>query len=180
MDWEKAASGWKGKKLLVLGDVMLDRYAYGTVHRVSPEAPVPVVDLERRASVLGGAANVAANIQALGGQAYLVGVVGEDRAGAELRQLLKSAGMEDRGLVSDPSRPTTTKTRVVAHDQQVVRIDQESNLPLGDGLQDLLWKEVKGALGRVNGVIISDYAKGVVTPQLLELLFAEAKAQGLP
>ena len=115
-----------GRRVAVLGDCMVDRYVWGRVERISPEAPVPVVEVERESDSLGGAGNVAANLAALGAAPLLFGVVGGDADGARLRESLAARGLDLRGLVTDPERPTTVKTRIVAHAQQVVRADRES------------------------------------------------------
>src|SRR5437762_5319977 len=115
-----------GRRIAVLGDCMLDRYLWGRVDRISPEAPVPVVEIERESFSLGGAGNVAANLRALGAEAVLVGVLGKDADGDALIEAFASRGIDTRRLVRDPSRPTTVKTRVIAHSQQVVRTDRES------------------------------------------------------
>src|SRR5213083_1923473 len=116
---------FRGRRILVLGDLMLDRYLWGRVDRISPEAPVPVVEIERETSSLGGAGNVAANLRALGADAVLVGSLGADRDGDELLEALAGRGIETGRIVRDPERATTVKTRIIAHSQQVVRADRE-------------------------------------------------------
>jgi D-beta-D-heptose 7-phosphate kinase/D-beta-D-heptose 1-phosphate adenosyltransferase len=118
-------SGFGDAKVLILGDIMLDEYMYGSVDRISPEAPVPVVDISSSKILLGGAANVAANICSLGGEALLLGTVGDDEAGTKLSQLLKSKNISDDLLVTDLTRRSTIKTRIIAHSQQIVRADRE-------------------------------------------------------
>jgi rfaE bifunctional protein kinase chain/domain len=154
----------KDLKILVVGDIMLDRYIFGRVERISPEAPVPVVEVEREEFRLGGASNVANNLANLGVKTYLVGVVGADYGRHILRGLMKSAGIEDL-TVEDPQRPTTEKARVVSLSQQLLRIDWEDKRPLeGKVLKELLERlDVN-----VDGVIVSDYAKGVVCQRLME------------
>jgi D-beta-D-heptose 7-phosphate kinase/D-beta-D-heptose 1-phosphate adenosyltransferase len=154
-----------GRKVTVVGDLMLDEYIYGTVTRISPEAPVPVLeaDLERRRYVPGGAANVAANLRALGLSVELLGVVGDDRAGERLREMLASLGVGVGRLVTDARRPTTLKTRIVAHSQQVVRVDHESKDPLGADVCSAIWNGLAEALDDgSNATVVSDYRKGVV------------------
>src|SRR3972149_3043663 len=114
-------------RVLIVGDIVLDHYIWGKVSRISPEAPVPVVNVTRENLLLGGAANVANNIQALGGMVSICGVIGQDEAGKRLLQLMLKQGIRTEGLIVDPSRPTTIKTRVIAHNQQVVRFDRETN-----------------------------------------------------
>ena len=154
-------------RLIVLGDLILDEFLWGTVDRISPEAPVPVVQVERESVMPGGAANVASNVQALGGQPFLVGVVGDDAAGHRLRQLLSAQGMETGGIAVDASRPTTIKTRVVAHHQQVVRIDRERAAPVSRAVGEQCLTALMEQLTVARGVIVEDYGKGVVTPALV-------------
>ena len=122
---DELLSNLKTKRIAVVGDVMIDRYVWGTVNRISPEAPVPVVEVESETSRLGGAANVATNIVSLGASAFLIGVVGDDLSGREFRSELQQQKTSPDGIVTDPSRPTSVKTRVIAHNQHVVRIDSE-------------------------------------------------------
>jgi D-beta-D-heptose 7-phosphate kinase/D-beta-D-heptose 1-phosphate adenosyltransferase len=163
-------------RVVVWGDVMLDEYWWGRVERISPEAPVPVVSVERQDSKLGGAANVAMNIQALGGRATTVGVVGDDRAGESLHALLKQHGLETGGLVHASDRPTTVKTRVVAHSQQVVRADCETTDEIDERLSERVFTVYKDAMADAAGVIISDYGKGVVNGALLSRVIDWARA----
>src|SRR5262245_53132957 len=156
---------FRGAPVLVVGDLMLDEFVWGTVTRISPEAPVPVVEVRRRSFVVGGAANAAANVAALGGKATLAGVVGADAAGDNTRDLLSDAGIETGAVVADPSRPTTTKTRIHAHSQQVVRIDHEESRAISVVVEDALLARINTVLSTVRGCILSDYAKGVVTPR---------------
>jgi D-beta-D-heptose 7-phosphate kinase/D-beta-D-heptose 1-phosphate adenosyltransferase len=162
-------------RVLVLGDVMMDEYVWGTVSRISPEAPVPVVAVRSESVKIGGAGNVAANIASLGGRARIVGVVGSDAAGERLNQELAQAGVEGDGLVVDPGRPTTVKSRVVAGSQHVVRFDRESDAPLGPSVRAQLLARVREALPDAACLLISDYAKGVVSPALVRQLLALAR-----
>lgn len=167
-----------GCRLLVVGDLMVDRFLWGSVHRISPEAPVPVVHLNSETSALGGAGNVGRNLQALGATASLVGVVGQDRGSEEFRRLLQEAGLDDRGVVELPGRHTTVKSRVIAHQQQVVRIDRESHEALATEATEKIRVRAHELLAGAQAVIISDYDKGVVTPALLgQLLPASRKAK---
>jgi rfaE bifunctional protein kinase chain/domain len=151
----------------VVGDVMLDRYYWGKVSRISPEAPVPVVEVERTTVRLGGAANVAANIGALEARAELLGVVGDDPAADVLRAELREAGIPDEGLIGLPGRPTTEKIRVIAHGQQVVRADFETAEPVAESARDSLLEAARAATDRVGAVLLSDYGKGTVTGDLV-------------
>lgn len=153
----------RGATVLVVGDVMLDEYVWGEVHRISPEAPVPVVDIHERTARAGGAANAAAGVVALGGRALLAGVVGDDAPAEALLGALADTGVERAGLMAEPGRPTTTKVRVVAHAQQVVRADSESRNPLPDDLETGLINWVRDGMADADALLISDYGKGVVS-----------------
>ncbi|MBW3621894.1 MAG: D-glycero-beta-D-manno-heptose-7-phosphate kinase [Armatimonadetes bacterium] len=175
---------FSGKRLLVLGDLMLDEYVWGEVHRVSPEAPVPVVESRRQSFGLGGAANVVNNVRALGGQVIVAGLVGQDASGIILTQELEKVGADVSGLLTDPNRPTTSKLRVVAHSQQnsqqIVRIDRESREKIGDALAAALLDRVAGALDHVDAVLISDYNKGIWVPALAEPLMTLCRRKDRP
>lgn len=173
-------SGLRGATVLVLGDVMLDEYVWGEVSRISPEAPVPVVDIRTRTHVPGGAANAAAGIVALEGRALLGGLVGEDSGARDLREALTASGVESDGLVADPARSTTRKTRVIAHAQQVVRTDAESRTPIADEPARRLGDWVRERLTEADAVLISDYGKGVVSEPVAEACIAEARGAGKP
>jgi D-beta-D-heptose 7-phosphate kinase/D-beta-D-heptose 1-phosphate adenosyltransferase len=166
--------------ILVVGDIMCDVYLWGTVERISPEAPVPVFECTGRQQVLGGAANVAANLHALGCQVRLLGVVGADAAGQRVRELVRHRGMDDAWLLEDVTRPTTEKTRLMAYQQQMLRLDQESRTPLAPELAVRVVHAGAALMAAVDGVICSDYSKGVCTAAVLEPLFAAARAAGRP
>jgi D-beta-D-heptose 7-phosphate kinase/D-beta-D-heptose 1-phosphate adenosyltransferase len=168
-----------GRRILVLGDLMLDRYLWGRVDRISPEAPVPVVEVERESLALGGAGNVAANLQALGAEPVLVAVVGEDDDGARLLETLTARGVATRGVVRDRSRPTTVKTRIVAHAQQVVRADREARADLSGAALDALLERLDAGLAGCEGMVVSDYGKGVITPRTLERALGSARRHRL-
>jgi D-glycero-beta-D-manno-heptose-7-phosphate kinase len=155
-------------KVLILGDIMLDEYLLGSVNRISPEAPVPVVEITSSRILLGGSANVAANIKALGDEPILLGTVGEDDASIKLTQLLKQKGISSEFCLNDTSRQTTIKTRILAHNQQVVRADRENRHELGDDIETKVYKRFLSVSDEIAAVIISDYGKGVVTASLLE------------
>jgi D-beta-D-heptose 7-phosphate kinase/D-beta-D-heptose 1-phosphate adenosyltransferase len=173
-------AAFPGRRVLVLGDVMLDEYIWGEVRRISPEAPVPVVEVRRRSFVPGGAANTAANVAALGGRPVLVSVVGQDPAAAALRELLARNGTDADGLCVDPARATTTKSRIVAHNQQVARLDVEERAPPPPALEDALLSAVHKHLPGAQACLISDYAKGVVTPRVARELIRLARQAGRP
>lgn len=158
-------------RVLVIGDLMLDEYVWGTVSRISPEAPVPVVAVHSETVKVGGAGNVAANIAALGGVVRLVGVVGNDVQAERLVEELEQAGVASDGLVVDAGRPTTVKSRVVAGSQHVVRFDRESEAPLAAAVRSQVLARARERLPEADALLISDYAKGLVSPALVgELL----------
>lgn len=163
-----------GSRVLVLGDVMLDEYVWGTVSRISPEAPVPVVAVRSESLKIGGAGNVAANIAALGGQVEVVGVVGNDAAGERLTHELEGVGVKASGLVVDGSRPTTIKSRVVAGSQHVVRFDRESDAPLNPPVRNRVLRQVRERLPEAQVLLISDYAKGVIGSRVVREVLALA------
>src|SRR6185436_4193215 len=156
---------FRDRNVLVLGDVMLDEFVWGDVTRISPEAPVPVVDVRRESVHLGGAANVLANLVALGARGSVVGVVGKDGSGERLRAGLSELGTLGQGLIVDETRPSTTKTRIIAHSQLVVRTDRESRVPVSPRTEDQIISNLKDALKEADAFVISDYDKGVVTPR---------------
>lgn len=168
-------SDFNGTKILVVGDLILDDFVWGDTFRISPEAPVPVVLVERESLMPGGAANVANNISALGAKAYLTGVIGRDEHGRQLEKILKHKGVDIEGVVSDPQRPTTLKTRVVARHQQVVRIDRENTRHLSEAINKELVEYIRERIDEVDAVIIEDYGKGVITPHLLKQIVPLAK-----
>lgn len=158
----------RGRKVAVLGDVMLDEYLFGEVSRISPEAPVPIVRVSRERAVLGGAANVAANLKAVGADPVLVGTFQDDAAGRRLRGLLEGLGIAHDRLVEDPSRPTIIKTRVIGQQQQMLRIDREETDPFSPGAVEGLCRSLEAALEGVGALIISDYAKGAVNVPVMD------------
>ena len=157
----------RGRNVVVLGDVMLDEFVWGDVTRISPEAPVPVVDVRRESVHLGGAANVLANLVALGALGSVVGVVGNDAAGTRLQNGLRELGTQEGCLVVDESRPSTIKTRIIAHSQLVVRTDRESRIPVNGKVEEKIVSCLKEALKEADAFVVSDYDKGVVTPAVL-------------
>lgn len=167
-------------RLLVVGDVMLDEYVWGQVRRICPEAPVPIVEEVRRSTVPGGMANVAANARALGAQVALGGVVGGDVQGTALRDMLSLHGMDTAGLRIDPQRPTTTKTRIIAHSQQVVRVDREDTRPVPLAVEQELLGWFREHVRDADLCILSDYGKGVLSPALTSAVIAMARQFGRP
>ncbi len=162
-------------RIVVLGDVMLDAYLRGFVDCISPEAPVPVVKVTGDSVMLGGAANVASNIAALGADPFLVGVVGDDAAGKELREAMERNGLSADGIVVDGSRPTTRKTRVVASKQQVVRVDREAVHDVDEKTAGQLLKIVEKALESADALLLQDYNKGVLSPAVIKAVTDAAR-----
>jgi len=169
-----------GVRVLVVGDVMLDAYVAGSASRISPEAPVPVVGVRQRRYVPGGAANVAANIAMLGGRTCLAGVTGVDDSSHRLRAALATAGIDAAGVVEDPVRPTTTKTRITASGQQIVRFDEEDRSPLSEAIEVRLREACVRQLSQAQACVISDYAKGVIGDAFCRWLIEQAQAQNKP
>lgn len=169
-----------GLRAVVVGDLMLDEYVWGRVSRISPEAPVPVVEVEGRSHVPGGAANVATGIVALECSAVLGGVVGDDEAGRSLEAALTERAVDCGGVLTEVGRSTTTKTRVIAHSQQVVRTDFEQRAPLDGELETRLLEWAGGELEHADVLVLSDYAKGVLSVGLAQELIERARARGIP
>jgi rfaE bifunctional protein kinase chain/domain len=153
----------KARRIGVLGDLMLDRYLWGTATRLSPEAAVPVVDFVEQSECLGGAGNVAANLAALGTGVSAFGVIGEDEPGVALRRCLRQVGIADQGVIAGKSRVTTVKTRVIARHQQIVRIDHERREPLAAPVEEKLLRRLLASLKTLDGLVLSDYDKGLIT-----------------
>jgi D-beta-D-heptose 7-phosphate kinase/D-beta-D-heptose 1-phosphate adenosyltransferase len=172
--------GASGVKVLVAGDVMLDAYVSGSASRISPEAPVPVVGVAQRRYVPGGAANVAANILALGARVAIAGVTGVDDSAVRLRRELERTGADLRALIEDAARVTTTKTRITASGQQIVRFDEEDTSLLNDAAHTALQAQCSEIFAGVDACVISDYAKGVVTDGFCRWLIDEAARRGKP
>ncbi|HSA57020.1 MAG TPA: PfkB family carbohydrate kinase, partial [Gemmatimonadaceae bacterium] len=171
--------GMRGKRVIVVGDAMLDVYLRGDVERISPEAPVPVVRVRERRYALGGAANVAQNVAAAGARAALVGAVGMDDAGAKLRAMLDEIRADGRGLIRS-ARPTTTKTRIVARAQQVVRFDEEDDGDLSRGEVQRLLDALLPLVRRAHALVLEDYNKGVLMPAVITASIDAARARGIP
>ena len=170
----------KESRVVVVGDIMLDRYLVGDTERLSPEAPVPVVTVRERHAALGGAANVAANVAALGARSLLVGVVGDDTDGAAIRQELAVARLEDRFVLSVAGRPTTSKTRIIARSQQIVRIDDEVETLLDGSDLERLVRVVRDALADADALLLEDYNKGALPPKLIAAAMEIARRRGIP
>ena len=166
-------------KILILGDVMLDEYLWGSVSRISPEAPVPVVEISKETVKLGGAANVALNVQALGDEPILAGVVGDDKNGEKLKQVLQDNHLSGEGIFVDLDRQTTVKTRIIAHSQQVVRADREKTDEIPPEVSERLFDFIQGRAKEIDAIIISDYGKGVINGGLLQRVIALARENSL-
>lgn len=179
-DWQLILEKFANVRVAVIGDVMLDRYWWGTVSRISPEAPVPVLKLERVTATAGGAANVAANVASLGARAILIGAIGTDEGGKMLPQILAESNVSADFLVALPNRPTTTKTRIVAHQQHVVRIDDEIAEPLDERNAEIMWQRIERILPEIDVVILSDYSKGCLSESILANTIETARALKKP
>ena len=164
---EEIFSKIKDKHIAVIGDLMIDRYFLGTVARLSPEAPVPVVEVKEESNRLGGAANVANNIASLGGIPMMIGVAGSDQGAILLKKLVGERGFPSTGIVIDPKRPTTVKSRVIAHNQHVVRIDQEDKTEIDREIQEKIISFIQENINGIDGIILEDYNKGVLTRNLV-------------
>ncbi len=173
---ESLVSRFSTLKILVLGDFMLDQYIWGRVDRISPEAPVPIVDAQSETVSLGGAGNVVMNLRQLGARVVPMGVGGEDWAGERIRELLQKQGVSSDSILKS-NRPTTLKTRIIAHQQQVVRVDREDRTSIAENSESALSQRFLDSLSTVDGVIISDYSKGTITPSLLAKILPGAKRQ---
>jgi rfaE bifunctional protein kinase chain/domain len=177
-DARAVVEGFAEKRVLIVGDVMLDAYVHGDVSRISPEAPVPVLEIRERILRAGGAANAAANVASLDGIPVVVGLVGGDDAGAALVELLRTLGVDTQALVVTPDRPTTSKTRIVARGQQIVRMDHETTLPIDAEAEDRLIATVEREMPRAAACILSDYAKAVVSERVAQAVIASARRAG--
>jgi D-glycero-beta-D-manno-heptose-7-phosphate kinase len=164
---DSLCSAFSRKRIAVIGDLMLDRYCWGKVARISPEAPVPVLEMDSEATRLGGAANVAHNIASLGGIPLMIGIVGQDDSGALLREIAKEAGFSTEGILDDPSRPTTSKTRVIAHNQHVIRVDRESKSDVDESIIASILETLEDQISSLDAIIMEDYNKGVIVKPLI-------------
>lgn len=184
-EYHDALSGMQGRDILVIGDMVADIYLDGRISRISREAPVLVLEQAGEKVVAGGAANVVNNIATLGGKVHAVGLVGRDKSADGLREILAANGADVRGLIADDSRPTISKTRIIAGgcatvSQQIVRIDRESKAPMAPAVEAELCAYIKSILPTVEGVVISDYGSGTVTEGLQSLLIDYCQAKGIP
>ncbi|MFC1454914.1 bifunctional heptose 7-phosphate kinase/heptose 1-phosphate adenyltransferase [Candidatus Undinarchaeota archaeon] len=179
MDFLEVIAKFKTKKIIIIGDLMLDKFIWGDVNRVSPEFPVPIVDVCKETYALGGACNVSSNIRNLGSSVFLAGVTGDDADGAKLLELLKDNGIATDGVFKDPSRPTTKKARVYADERQIARIDFEKTSFIPNDVEKKIIDYVKAKMVMCDAVIFSDYAKGAVTKDIIATVMEIAKKQGM-
>jgi rfaE bifunctional protein kinase chain/domain len=176
---EELKKSFDGKRIAVVGDMMLDGYYWGDVKRISPEAPVPVLEVEDEFFRFGGAANVAYNILKLGGIPIPVGVIGNDTYGNIFSSLIKEKNIEADGLITDEERPTTTKTRVIANSQHVVRIDKESKAYISSKIEDKISIFIASVIDSLDGIILQDYNKGILTPSLITKITSLANKKNI-
>ncbi|MCL4280350.1 MAG: bifunctional hydroxymethylpyrimidine kinase/phosphomethylpyrimidine kinase, partial [Ignavibacteriaceae bacterium] len=176
---DELKKGFDGKRIAVIGDMMLDGYFWGDVKRISPEAPVPVLDVEDEFFRFGGAANVALNVLTLGGIPVPVGVIGNDTYGNIFSSLLKEKKINSDGIIIDSDRPTTTKTRVIANNQHVVRIDKESKVNISNHIESKILYFLESVLSSIDGIILQDYNKGVLTPSLISKIISIANKKNI-
>ncbi|MFM9904301.1 MAG: D-glycero-beta-D-manno-heptose-7-phosphate kinase [Pyrinomonadaceae bacterium] len=175
----KIFDGFSNTNILVIGDIMLDRYWWGSVSRISPEAPVPVVRMESVTLAAGGAANVAANVAGLGANPVLVGIMGDDAEGDMIAKVLSDCGVSPQQIVRISGRPTTVKTRIIAHSQQMARIDQETDANLSEADEGEVLEKIRPLVKECQAVIISDYAKGFLSDSLLRRVIDLANETGV-
>ncbi len=171
---------FRDRKVLILGDLMLDHYIWGRVKRISPEAPVPIVEVNSESVRLGGAGNVVNNVLGLGGKAILCSVIGPDDAGHWLSERIQSKGGDEKGLIVEENRSTTKKTRIIAHQQQVVRYDHEERRPILRKTENRIIDYVSSRLDEIDCLAISDYAKGVITERILKTILVSAIERDIP
>lgn len=180
MDIDTLFKSFQKKKIAVIGDIMLDRYIFGHVSRISPEYPVPVVDVTHETLRLGGAANVAINIHAMGAQTMLLGIIGTDDNAETLKDLMRSHGLSPKNLFHDPERPTTCKTRVLSQNHHIARVDYESRDEVTEPAVSFIDKHLKESVGSLDAIVLQDYNKGTLTPALIGKIFASASSENIP
>lgn len=171
MDIDTLFKAFRKCRIAVIGDLMLDKYIFGHVSRISPEYPVPVVDVTKQEFRLGGAANVAVNTRAMGAETILIGVTGADADATSLRKLLEDGGISPEDIVTDESRPTTSKTRILSQNHHITRVDHEKRTPVDEHIEEEIIGKVNKELDSLDAIILEDYNKGVLTPGLQVRLF---------
>ncbi|MCK5534714.1 D-glycero-beta-D-manno-heptose-7-phosphate kinase [bacterium] len=176
----RVMDGFSGKKILVLGDIIVDKFVFGKVSRISAEAPVPVVEIKEEKYMPGGAGNVVNNLWALGSEVLLCGVIGEDLVGKRLIEEFKNKGIETSGILVDSSRPTILKTRIIADHQQVVRTDKEVKNTLSEKMSKRVIEYINKVFSNIDAIIISDYGKGVINRKILGFIVNKAYKSGIP
>lgn len=178
----RAFNDFQSLRILVIGDVMIDSYYWGKSDRISPEAPVPVVSVSKYEHRLGGAANVALNLKAMGAEAILCGIVGSDNKGDLLKELLQQSKLSSEGIVHVSNRPTTVKTRIISGNQQMLRVDEEDTHPLNSNESNLFFERIANIINtkKCDAIIFEDYDKGAITPQLIEKVVVLARSIGVP
>lgn len=177
---QKIFKNSKGKRIAVIGDVMLDKYVYGEVNRISPEAPVQVVDIKATEYKLGGAANVANNIKSLEAEPILIGMIGNDYEGDHFLETMKRQKLTTRGIFKDRTRPTTSKTRVIAHSQHIIRIDSEKKMDIMGRAAEDMFRYLKANLSSFESVILQDYNKGILSKEMIHRIISLCKSKGKP
>jgi D-beta-D-heptose 7-phosphate kinase/D-beta-D-heptose 1-phosphate adenosyltransferase len=173
------AAGFAGKRIVVVGDLMLDEFIWGRVRRISPEAPVPVVEVDRQTLALGGAGNVVSNLVSLGAAPVPVAVIGDDSGAERLRAAFREIDVPTERLIVDAARPTTVKTRIIAHNQQVVRADRENRSPVRSPVEGAIVEGFLREIESADAVVVSDYGKGLLTPGVLARTLGAARDRGL-
>lgn len=178
----RAFNDFQSLRILVIGDVMIDSYYWGKSDRISPEAPVPVVSVSKYEHRLGGAANVALNLKAMGAEAILCGIAGTDSKGELLKELLQQSNLNGEGIFQLSNRPTTVKTRIISGNQQMLRVDEEDTHPLNSNESNLFFERIANIINtkKCDAIIFEDYDKGAITPQLIEKVVVLAKSLGVP
>jgi D-glycero-beta-D-manno-heptose-7-phosphate kinase len=171
-------AGFGGKRILAIGDLMLDEFIWGKVSRISPEAPVPIVNVTGESYYPGGAANVARNLREFTAGSAVMGISGTDAQGRRLMELLAGAGIDTAGVQQEASHPTTVKTRIIARNQQVVRVDRERKAALTDAQAEMAMRYLDGVIDTLDGIVVADYGKGFLTQSLADYVCREAQAHG--
>ncbi len=181
-NYKKIIESFKGKKILVIGDVMIDQYIWGKVDRISPEAPIPIVSVTKREERLGGAANVALNIKTLGAQPIIATIIGNDLKGVKFKELCNEANILTDGLIESTHRPTTTKTRVIGHSQHLLRVDEESDKPLNNNEESSFLNQLIKVFNNhsIDAIIFEDYDKGCITHNVISFVHQLAKTKNIP
>ncbi len=177
---EAILNSFRSKRIAVIGDIMLDNYIFGHVSRISPEYPVPVVDVTHEDHRLGGAANVALNTLSLGADTMLIGITGADRNRDVLVELFRDRGLATEGLICDPSRPTTSKTRILSQNHHITRVDVESRKEIDVGIEQDILASFEAVINSIDAVVLEDYNKGLLSASLIQQIIASAKARNIP